>query len=219
MQDIPPTVPYLDSPRDESVGERHQTLEAEARQMAFISLVLRWLHRHLFYFLFEAIDWFHDHIYPGYTFPSPEGSMACMVHCEVMADDRINRSYAKALIDTGNPLNLMSRTLASRLGIKFSAVKGDPVLITPGNDTIRSVGKVRLRWTTNNIPPNSRFSFYPKYYEDVFYVLEKDEECFEMIIGSDTILKHRFAKWKLPLGASGRRYNPPKLDSKSLPTS
>jgi len=219
MADTQSTAPSLDPPLDKSIVEHGQPLRTEAGWTAFTFVPLHWLHQQLYTFLHEVFNWFHDHIYPGYTFPTPEGSMACMIHCEIMDEGRVRQSSAKALIDTGNPLNLMSRTLAHNLGVTFSAMKGDPVLVTPGNNIIRSVGQIRLRWTTNNVPSNSRFSFHPKYYDDVFEVLEEHDESFDMIIGSETILKRRFAKWNLPLGAAGRRYNPRKLDSRFHPTS
>jgi hypothetical protein len=135
-----------------------------------------WLHQKL-----RAV---HYNPFQIFRYPLTDDRMCYTIDIEVLVGDGHFLYSAIAVVDTGCPRNLMCRTLASELGNKFLASRGDDILHTLGTDNFRSLGKRIHRW---------RFQAGQKFYEGVWEISDKEEE-FEVIIGRDTMIHNKLLK-------------------------
>lgn len=100
---------------------------------------------------------------------------------------------ARALFDTGCRKNLMSRAMASKINVNYSAHEGEPIIYTLGKDEFRSLGQIERRWSC------TKSGFEPKFYSAVWEVSDKDE-MYDVIVGRDTIIENRLFEVSVELG-------------------
>jgi hypothetical protein len=154
----------------------------------------------------QIIAWLYNLLFCGYQHIRSDDDLLRIIIIEILVDGYPKRRAAMALIDTGCPIDLMSGSLATEFGIKFSTWKGEIVLDTLGKGTFKSVGKVSGRWAAGK-------HFDPKFYDGTWHVSE-NVESWDVIIGRNTIKKYGLFKVKRELAApASHRSAPPSLDS------
>lgn len=114
------------------------------------------------------------------------------VSIEIPSNSRYVRRNAAALIDTGCPIDLMSRDFAQMLGDPFENFEDadNVTLETLAGTEFSSIGRVAGRWCCFDKPFSSWFNLPQKYMDSVWYVC-KVPAGFDIIIGSETINKYR----------------------------
>lgn len=149
------------------------------------TVIARWLHR--------RSRTLRTHIPSLFRYPLRGDKFIRSITIEVQVNGSFVCRNARALFDTGCPLNLMSRTMASIIGVVYPARMGEPILNTLGIDKFRSLGRIEGRWASCNQ------SFDPKFYDAEWEISDKPEE-YDVIIGRDTIIVNKLIKLSPELG-------------------
>jgi hypothetical protein len=145
----------------------------------------RWLRRQL--------RTLRTHIPSLFRYPLLGDKFVRRIIIEVQVNGNFVRRNARALFDTGCPINLMSRTMASTIGVVYPALMGEPILNTLGVDKFRSLGRIEGRWA----PRNRHFN--PKHYDAEWEISDKPE-WYDVIIGCKTIIENKLIKLSPELG-------------------
>lgn len=146
-----------------------------------------WLRRHY--------TTLRNRIRPRFQFLSPGDNCVRRIYIEVLVNDQFVCRPVMALFDTGCPRNLVSRTMASTLGVESLAFEGRPILDTLGTDKFRTLGQVERRWACDHS------GFAPKFYDGVWEVSDKLEP-YDVIIGLETMIANKLFKLSPALSAS-----------------
>lgn len=120
-----------------------------------------------------------------------------------LVDDREVKRYAKAIYDTGNPINLISPSfIQNTFGLEISSTKPEIILETPGGGVLYSTGTVQGRWCpASNRGPDGVFAD-DKFVHTVFEVCKEDQR-FDVVIGYNTIQQEGLLTWRRDLGLMG----------------
>ena len=122
---------------------------------------------------------YHDPLSDHFTF---------RILTEYLGHSQTSYGSAIALLDTGCPYNIISKSVVEELGCTLLPVTDTSSFNTFKGEIVEFVGKVTIRWGCTTAPHSSPFSFNPRYYKSVFYVVDTDvKEPYEIIIGSKTI--------------------------------
>ena len=146
---------------------------------------------------------YHDPLSENFTFH---------ILTEYLGRSQVSYGSAIALVDTGCPYNIISKSVVEELGCTLLPVTDTSSFNTFKGEVVEFVGKVTIRWGCTTAPYHSYFSFNPRYYKSVFYVVDTDvKEPYEIIIGSKTIRDEGLLRLKF---AAPGRYAMEKPDSR-----
>lgn len=122
----------------------------------------------------------------------------CTVEVIFPVNDYDVKRFGRALFDTGNKYNFISRSFAEMYGIITESKPSKPMLELPGGHTYTSIQKIVGRFTVHDRNISRKD---PKLYIAEFHVSDKIDR-YEIIIGMDTIMKYKLMKFQ-PLDFTG----------------
>lgn len=168
-----------------------------------------------FLYLWQKFCWLCGYLLGRGAWPHPTPSRVENFERTIKVAFLVNGAetlrYAKAIFDTGNPKNLVSRAFVEQ---QFNYVippqRERHILDHPGNGKYVSIGDVEFRWTCDD--DNRLFG---QRFIKANFEISKDEERFEIVIGSETIAKEKLAILNVPAGFTGWRAEPPHVNGES----
>ncbi|KAF2436403.1 hypothetical protein EJ08DRAFT_691574 [Tothia fuscella] len=128
-------------------------------------------------------------------------------------------SIARAKLDTGCDINLINRTLVTRLGLTVKPLSlSDPCTISQfDRSTVELEGKTEIWWYGENPSlPHLKFRFGPQVYHSTLYMPLQSESPFDIIFGKDVMNKYRLDHCncfsgdgdRIDLAEPGERHHP-----------
>ncbi|KAF2119412.1 hypothetical protein BDV96DRAFT_642437 [Lophiotrema nucula] len=114
------------------------------------------------------------------------------IHVVFQNDDGVEiLRHARALLDTGNPKNLISPSFIARFSLSLPNNEGSPILETPGDGLYISTGSVEGRFACPGADPK---------FFDAKFEISKVEERFDVVIGSEDINEYNLVNVNPILG-------------------